>query len=108
MSARSVEFLAPKDAGGLRAFLAQEAAHNMYLLGILEEFGIAPQAGRTFWASYMGMQMKAALFVGGDGGLYLPSASDATEIAAISEKVAARGAPKLRGAMGEKAAVDAL
>ncbi|HVE85464.1 MAG TPA: DUF4081 domain-containing protein [Myxococcales bacterium] len=108
MSARTVELLASKDAGILRTFLTRDATHNMYALGILEEFGIAPQAGRAFWGRFWGRELSAVLFVGGEGGLLLPSASDPQEISAIAEQVSAHGTLKLRAALGEKAAVDGL
>src|SRR5258705_5192456 len=76
MSARTVEPLASEDAGLLRAFLTRDATHNMYALGILEEFGIAPHAGRSFWGRFWGRDLSAVLFVGGEGGLLVPSASD--------------------------------
>ena len=108
MSARTVELLASEDAGLLRAFLARDAAHNMYALGILEEFGIAPQQGRVFWGRFWGRDLSAVLFVGGEGGLLLPSTSDPQELSAIAEQVSARGTLKLRAALGEKAAMEGL
>jgi len=108
MSARTVEPLAPEDAGLLRAFLTRDATHNMYALGILEEFGIAPQAGRSFWGRFWGRDLSAALFVGGEGGLLIPSASDPQEISAIAEEASGHGTLKLRAALGEKGAVDGL
>jgi len=108
MSARTVEQLAPEDAGLLRAFLTRDATHNMYALGILEEFGIAPHSGRAFWGRFWGRDLSAVLFVGGEGGLLLPSASDPQEISAIAEQVSAHGTLKLRAALGDKAAVDGL
>jgi len=108
MSARTVEPLAPEDAGLLRAFLTRDATHNMYALGILEEFGIAPHAGRTFWGRFWGRDLAAVLFVGGEGGLLVPSASDPQEIAAIAEEASGHGTLKMRAALGEKNAVDGL
>ncbi|HYV49398.1 MAG TPA: DUF4081 domain-containing protein [Myxococcaceae bacterium] len=108
MSARTVEPLASEDAGLLRAFLTRDATHNMYALGILEEFGIAPHAGRAFWGRFWGRDLAAVLFVGGEGGLLVPSASDPQEIAAIAEEVSGHGTLKLRAALGEKNAVDGL
>ena len=43
--ASTVEPLAPKHLEPLKALLAREPAHNLYLLGLLEEFGIVPGPG---------------------------------------------------------------
>jgi hypothetical protein len=108
MSARTVELLSPKDAGLLRTFLTRDTPHNMYLLGILEEFGMSPGAGRAFWGRFAGRELSAALFVGGDGGLLVPSASDPQEVAAIAEHVSAHTEVSFKAALGERSAVDAL
>lgn len=106
---RSIEALRPEDADALRALLARDPASNLYLLGVLEEFGITPAADRapfTFWGKFTGKELCAAVFVGGTGGLVVPSASDERDISAIADVIAPR--VQLRSSVGERAAVDAL
>lgn len=104
----SVEQLGTQDAEALRALLSKDPVHNLYLLGLLEEFGIAPR-GRVpfaFYGRFDNQVLTAAVFVGGDGGLVVPSASDATATSVIADALAA--SLKLRGTVGDKSAVDAL
>lgn len=105
----SVEQLGPQDTDALRALLARDPVHNLYLLGLFEEFGVTPRSSRTRFAFYGRFDNKvltAVLFVGGDGGLVVPSASDAASISIIADALAST--VKLRSAVGEKPAVDAL
>jgi hypothetical protein len=105
----TVQQLGPKDTEALRALLVRDPTHNLYLLGLLEEFGIPPAgagASYVFWGRYTGSALTAALFVGGEGGLVVPSAGDAHSIGIIADVVAEQ--VKLKGALGEKPAVDAL
>ena len=103
------EPLGPKDADALRAFLAKDPVHNLYFLGLLEEFGVAPKPGQphfTIWGHFVERELKSALFVGGDGGLLVPSANDSQEVVALAEGL--MGKVKLKAALGEKAAIDGL
>ncbi|MBI3186003.1 MAG: DUF4081 domain-containing protein [Myxococcales bacterium] len=105
----TVEQLGPRDAEALRAFLAREPLQNLYLLGLFEEFGVEPRPGRAhfaFHARFQGREMTAALFVGGEGGLVVPSASDPGELSEIASALA--GKVKLRSGLGERNAVDVL
>ncbi len=105
----TVEELGPKDADALRALLSRDVFHNLYLLGLFEEFGIVPREGRrpfTFWGRFRGGELRGALFVGGEGGLLVPSAGDAQEVLPIAEHLS--GKVKLTAALGEKEAVDGL
>jgi uncharacterized protein len=105
----TVQQLAPKDTDALKALLARDPVNNLYLLGLLEEFGIAPtesQCSSSFWGRFDGTTLTAALFVGGGGGLVVPSASDGTAISAIADTLANR--VSLKASVGEKPAVDAL
>ena len=99
MTAR-VEPLRPQDADALHAFLAADINHNLYLLGVLEEYGV-----EGFWGLFGEEGLKSALFVGGRGGVVIPSASNPSYIAAL-----AHGVPELkpRSGMGERTAVDAM
>lgn len=105
----TVQQLAARDAEALRALLARDPAHNLYLLGLLEEFGLTSaegQGGFSYWGRFYGETLTAAVFVGGAGGLLVPSASDGTATGLIADTLADR--VRLRGAVGDKPAVDAL
>ncbi len=104
-----VEQLGPQHLDTLRAMLAREPAHNMYLLGILEEFGVVPRKGRTafsYWGRFLAGELTAAVFVGSTGGLVVPSASTTIAINDIARTL--EGKVQLQSAVGDKAAVDAL
>lgn len=101
--------LGPLDAEPLKKLLLKEPAQNLYLLGLLEEFGVTPAKGRAphaFFARVEGATVSAALFVGGDGGLLVPSASEASHIGELANAIANR--VKLKSCLGEKPAVDEL
>jgi hypothetical protein len=105
----NVQQLEPQDSEALRALLVKDPAHNIYLLGLFEEFGLpAPEAtaSHSFWGRFDGKTLTAALFVGGEGGLLVPSAHEGPSISVIADALADR--VKLRAAVGEKPAVDAL
>lgn len=105
----SVEPLHSRHLEVLRAMLAREPAHNLYLLGILEDYGIAPKAGHpafAFHGRFVDADLTAALFIGGRGSLMVPSASPPNAIADIAKALSAALEPK--SIMGDKAAVDAL
>ncbi|WPB75213.1 DUF4081 domain-containing protein [Archangium violaceum] len=105
----TVQQLAPSDADALRALLAKDPAQNLYLLGLLQEFGIAPAEHRSsfsYWGRFDGKTLTAALFVGGGGGLMVPSASDGSATGVIADALAER--VRLKASVGEKPAVDAL
>src|SRR5439155_14725135 len=107
--ATTIETLGLKDADSLRALLAKDPVQNLYLLGLFEEFGIVPRPGRApfaFWGRFNGRDLTAAVFVGGEGGLVVPSAHDAGDLGEIAQALAAK--VRLRSAIGDKAAVDAL
>ncbi|OJT20625.1 DUF4081 domain-containing protein [Archangium sp. Cb G35] len=105
----TVQQLAPSDADALRALLAKDPAQNLYLLGLLQEFGIAPAEHRSsfsYWGRFDGKTLTAAIFVGGGGGLMVPSASDGSATGVIADALAER--VRLKASVGEKPAVDAL
>ncbi len=107
--ASNVEPLAPKHLESLKALLAREPSHNLYLLGLLEEFGIVPASGRapfTFWGRFLSGELTAAVFVGGSGGMIVPSSNLPNAIADIAR--ALNGKVKLGAALGEKGCVDVL
>ena len=105
----SVEPLHSRHVETLRALLAREPAHNLYLLGILEDFGIAPKAGHppfTFHGRFVDGELTAAMFVGGAGSLVVPSASAPSAIADLARSLA--GTFKPVSILGDKGAVDTL
>ncbi len=103
-----VEPLGPAHVAALRALLTRDIPHNMYLLGLMEEFGVVAGSQRsfTFWGRFADGELTAACFVGGDGGLVVPSASSALHVGDIAKKLA--DTVRLRSTLGEQPAVDAL
>jgi hypothetical protein len=106
----TIEQLGLQHADALRSFLAKDSTHNIYLLGLFEEFGIVPNAGRARFSFYgrfdESNSLTAALFVGGGGGLVVPSASEAAFISEIADTLASK--VRLKATLGEKSVVDAL
>ena len=105
----SVETLGPTHLAALKGLLSKDSAHNMYLLGLLEEFGVLSQPGPgtfSFWGRFADGVLTAALFVGGTGGLVVPSASSVDDISEIARHL--RDQVQLRSCLGERALVDAL
>ncbi|WP_044193357.1 GNAT family N-acetyltransferase [Hyalangium minutum] len=105
----TIEQLGPQHTDALRSFLAKDSTHNIYLLGLFEEFGIVPRAGRArfaFHGRFDGKNLTAALFVGGEGGLVVPSASDPAFISELAESLGSQ--LRLQASVGEKPTVDAL
>jgi uncharacterized protein len=105
----TVQELGPQDSDSLRTLLARDVTHNLYLLGLFEDFGITPKPGRqpfTFWGRFRHRELVSAIFVGGDGGLVVPSASEPAEIAAIAEHL--KGTIRARACLGDAPAVDAI
>ncbi len=103
-----VEPLGPSHLSALRAMLARDTTHNMYLLGLLEEFGVVsnPRTPFTFQGRFFDGELTAAMFVAGSGGLLVPSASSPQHIGDIAKALHGRVAP--RGILGEQAVVEAL
>lgn len=104
-----VEPLGPSHVAALRALLSRDTTHNMYLLGLMEEFGVVSGPKRapfTFFGRFFDNELTAALFVGGNGGLLVPSASSPIHIGDIAKKL--HGLVDLKSALGEQSVVDAL
>jgi predicted GNAT family acetyltransferase len=106
----TVETLGPNHLEGLKQLLAKDPTHNLYLLGLLEEFGIVCDPHRAPFAFYGRLasdgEMTAALFVGGTGGLVVPSASPLSAIVDIARTISQ--SVQLKSCLGEKPLVDAL
>jgi GNAT superfamily N-acetyltransferase len=101
--------LGPRDLEALRALLARDPRDNLYLLGILEEFGLDPSApaeGCAYYGRFARGELVAGVFVGGSGGLVIPVARDFTELGTLCEALA----PNLdvRAVQGDKLAVEVL
>lgn len=104
-----VEPLGPAHVGALRTMLSRDTTHNMYLLGLMEEFGVVSNNTRapfTFFGRFFDDELTASLFVGGGGGLLVPSASSPLHIGDIAKKL--HGLVQPRGIIGEQSVVDAL
>lgn len=103
-----VEPLGPTHLSALRAMLTRDTTHNMYLLGLLEEFGVVsnPSAPFTFYGRFFGEELTAAMFVAASGGLLVPSASSPQHIGDIAKTL--HGTLRPRGIVGELPVVDAL
>lgn len=104
-----VEPLGPGHLEALKALLGREPASNLFLLGLIEEFGIVPGPGRadfSYFGRFSNGALTAALFVGSDGGLVVPSASQPHHVAEIASQVGPM--IELQGLLGDKAVVDAL
>jgi len=105
----TVEPLGPARVGALKALLSRDPKANMYLLGLMEEFGVVSGADRapfTFWGRSQDDELTAALFVAGSGGLLVPSASTARHVGEIAQALS--GKVTLQSALGETALVDEL
>jgi hypothetical protein len=104
-----VEPLGPTHVAALRTMLSRDTTHNMYLLGLMEEFGVVSgpmRAPFTFYGRFFDDELTAALFVGGNGGLVVPSASSPIHIGDIAKKLA--GKVEVRSVIGEQSVVDSL
>lgn len=105
-----VEPLGPSHVSTLRTLLARDTTHNMYLLGLMEEFGVvgstSVRAPFKFYGRFYDDELTAALFVGGKGGLLVPSASSPIHIGDIAKKLA--GQLEVKSIIGDQSAVDAL
>ncbi len=107
----TVEPLGPTHLGALRGLLKRDLPHNLYLLGLMEEFGVVCGPDRSPFR-YLGRfsdsgELTAALFVGGEGGLVVPSASPLAHVTDLARTLAAQQV-RLRSCVGEKPLVDAL
>ena len=104
-----VEQLGSHHAEALRALLLKDPVHHLYLLGLLEEFGLQARPGPTgwaFWGRFEAGALASVLFVGGEGALLVPGSQDAASAAAFAQALGAR--LRVRGLLGERPAVDAL
>lgn len=105
----TIEQLGPMHVSPLRALLSKDASNNLYLLGLMEEFGVVcgpDRAPFAFHGRFVDGELTAAVFVGGRGGLIVPSASSVSAIADIARKLV--GQVEVRACLGEKPLVDAL
>lgn len=104
-----VEPLGPSHVATLKALLSRDTTHNMYLLGLMEEFGVVSSVERapfTFYGRFYDGELTAALFVGGNGGLLVPSASSPIHIGDIAKKL--KDKLTVRSIVGEQSVVDAI
>lgn len=93
----------------LKSFLAKDPVQNVYALGLLEEHGLSGKADSTgvaFLALVAGGRVVAGAVVGGRGALVVPCATDLAAATRLGQALA--GTIRLRSAIGERFAVDAL
>ncbi|MCC6336539.1 MAG: DUF4081 domain-containing protein [Myxococcales bacterium] len=105
----TVEPLGPTHLAALRALLTKDTPHNLYLLGLMEEFGVVCGPNRApfaFHGRFADGELTAVLFVGGAGGLVVPSAGSTPHLQEIARTLA--GKVTLKSCLGERALVDAL
>lgn len=105
----TIEQLGPKHLEALKALLAKDPTHNLYLLGVLEEFGVVcdPKGAQfAFHGRLSDGELQAAVFVGGSGGLVIPSAGSLAAITDIARALAPT--VQLKACIGEKLLVDVL
>ena len=103
----AVEPLSHKDADALRTLLTKDVPHNLYFLGLLEEFGFDSPEGRAgfrYFGHARGGELTAALFVGGQGGLVVPAASSEADLTTLCDSLA--GQLRLRACVGDKSHVQ--
>ena len=90
------EILRVGDEGldALKAFLVRDPIQNLFALSVIEEYGLGRAEAPRFafhTASDAG-QIKAAIFVGGEGELYVPIV-DAAAAGVIGRHLAESGLP---------------
>jgi hypothetical protein len=105
----TIEQLGPTHVTALRALLSRDAPNNLYLLGLMEEFGVVcgpDRAPFAFHGRFADGELTAALFVGGGGGLVVPSAAPVGHVTDIARSLV--GQVRLAGCLGERPLVDAL
>jgi predicted GNAT family acetyltransferase len=103
----AVEPLSHTDADALRALLTKDVAHNLYFLGLLEEFGFDAPEGRArfrYFGQARGGELTAALFVGGEGGLVVPAASSEADLTSLCEALV--DTVRLGACLGDKGQVQ--
>src|SRR5512141_2100815 len=96
----TVEALGPKHVEPLKALLSRDAAPNMYLLGLVEEFGVVAAPDRVpfaFQGRFLNGELTAVAFIGGSGALVVPSASAPNHVADIAKALS--GTVKLKSAI---------
>lgn len=106
----TIEQLGPSHVAALRGLLSRDLPHNLYLLGLMEEFGVVCSPERAPFR-YLGRfsesgELSAVIFVGGHGGLLVPSASSVGHVSDIARTLV--GQVPLRSSLGEKPLVDAI
>ncbi|MCA2981543.1 MAG: DUF4081 domain-containing protein [Myxococcaceae bacterium] len=106
----TIELLGPKHLEALKQHLGKDPTNNLYLLGIVEEFGVVCDPARSSFAFHGRFspegQLTAVLFVGGAGGLVIPSAAPAAAMTDLAKALAPT--VQLKACIGEKPLVDLL
>jgi uncharacterized protein len=107
--ALAIQQLGPSHSETLQAFLAADPVANLFLLGVLDEFGIrgGPQIPPyAFYGRFsLTQRLGAVLFIGGQGGLWVP-AGPPDDVVSLATGLPQT--PPLHAAVGERLAVDGL
>lgn len=105
----TVERLGAQHLDALRTFLTRDVKQHLYLLGLLEDFGLEasdPRAPHAFYGRLDGDALTAVLFVGGNGGLVVPSQGDPSHFHEVTAPLV--GTVQLKACIGDRAPVDAV
>ncbi|MFN0061588.1 MAG: GNAT family N-acetyltransferase [Myxococcaceae bacterium] len=108
-TARAVDVLTPGDLPALKDLLARDAAHRLFLSGVLAQHGIAPHPGSPafyFLGERTGRSLSSVVFVGGDGELVVPAADKAADLAPLLMRHAT--SVRLRATFGDQDAVETV
>ncbi len=102
-----IELLSGSALDELRSLLGKDPVQNLYALGVLEEHGAGGAArSPSFYGLRENGRLTAAALVGGNGALAVPCVFDPDAVTALGEFLCDR--IRLRGAFGERYAVDAF
>ncbi|MFN7132295.1 MAG: GNAT family N-acetyltransferase [Myxococcales bacterium] len=103
-----IELLTSNRIDELRSLLSKDPVQNLYALGVLEEHGTGAHTGSgpAFYGLRDDGKLTAAAMVGGNGALCVPCVFDPDAAVRLGEFLSPR--IRLRGAFGERYAVDAF
>jgi len=105
----TIERLGAQHLDALRTFLTRDVKQHLYLLGLLEDFGLESSDARAphaFYGRLDGEALTAVLFVGGNGGLVVPSQGDPAHFNEVTAPLV--GKVQLKACIGDRAPVDAV
>jgi uncharacterized protein len=104
-----VAAITENDAAELRAFLAKDPVNNMYLGGLIQDFGLVHKtafAPFEVWANRAGGKIDSVVFVGGAGGLVVPSVCSERGVEALGKALSQQ--VELKSCIGDARVVERL